>query len=240
MEIIFSSALLLGFAGSLHCLGMCGPIAFAIRVDRRNKMKMILQNLTYQIGRITSYCFLGLLFGSISYGISLAGFQKGISIALGITMILSVFLSKKILNKIRIKPYDIFLIKMKNSIGKYIKKKGFYSLFITGIFNGLLPCGLVYIAIGASLASGSSLKGGIFMFFFGLGTIPLMFSTVLLGNFIGQSIKESILGFIPLVIFSLGFLLIIRGLNLNIPYLSPSKEALEPPVRFKKNMHHCH
>lgn len=237
-NLIFSSAFLLGLAGSLHCFGMCGPIAFAIQVDRKNKAKMFLQNLLYQLGRISVYSLMGIFFGTISYGFSLAGLQRSLSILLGIIMILSVFLSKKKLKFLNF--YFPFLSSLRTRLGRFLKKKDFFSLFITGVLNGLLPCGLVYAAIGGSLATGSVISGGFFMFFFGLGTIPLMFLTVMLGNFVGIYLKNKILRIIPFVVFFIGSLLIIRGLDLEIAYLSPSKKALNPQNKEKEKLHTCH
>ena len=74
------TALVLGLAGSFHCIGMCGPIAFVIPVDRSSKSRMIFQIFLYNLGRIITYSLIGVLFGLIGKGLYLAGFQQRLSI----------------------------------------------------------------------------------------------------------------------------------------------------------------
>lgn len=222
-------AFFLGFAGSLHCFGMCGPIAFAIAVDRNNYLKMILQNIIYQFGRVFSYSVLGIFFGMIGYGFSLAGFHKILSLLLGLGMMTSVLLSKKRLNRFRLlSPYVLWLGQLQSALGGFIRKKTFSALFITGLFNGLLPCGLVYVAVTAAMSMGNTLSGGLFMLYFGMGTVPLMFFTVIIGNFIDLRIRNKIFRVAPLMIFFVGFILVLRSLGLGIPYVSPLNEVLHP------------
>lgn len=227
--LIIGTAFFLGFAGSLHCFGMCGPIAFAIAVDRNNYLKMISQNITYQFGRIISYTALGIFFGMIGYGFSLAGFHKILSLLLGLGMMTSVFFSKKRLNRFRpLRPYKLWLGRLQSALGGFIRKKTFSALFITGLLNGLLPCGLVYTAVTAAISMGNTLSGGLFMLYFGMGTVPLMFVTVMIGNFISLRIRNKMLRVNSLMVFFLGFLLVLRTLSLGIAYLSPLNEALHP------------
>lgn len=244
--LVIGTAFILGLAGSLHCFGMCGPIAFAIAVDRKRKIKMLLQNFSYQSGRIFSYTSLGLIFGTIGYGFSIAGFQRLLSVILGISMIISVFIPAGIfLRSHWLKPYGHLLGKLRLSLGYFIRKKTFFGFFITGCLNGLLPCGLVYTALTASVAGGRIFSGGLFMLYFGLGTLPLMFATVILGNFIGLRFKNKILKVMPVIVFFVGALLLLRGLELGIPYLSPPKSALDLHKMHKGEVMpssggHCH
>lgn len=248
-SLIVSTAFLLGFAGSLHCFGMCGPIAFAIRVDRNGSLKMIFQNLTYQSGRIVSYTALGILFGLIGYSLSLAGFHKMLSLLLGLGMMTSVFFSKNFLNKFSpLKPYASVWSRLHSALSGFIRRKNFSALFFTGILNGLLPCGLVYTALTAVLSTGGVFAGGLFMLCFGLGTVPLMFVTVMMGNFISLGIRNKALKIIPVVVFFVGFLLVLRSLGLGIPYVSPLDKVLHPkrqqqeiiPGTESMPSHHCH
>ncbi|XOD68782.1 MAG: sulfite exporter TauE/SafE family protein [Flavobacteriales bacterium AspAUS03] len=247
--LIVSTAFLLGLAGSLHCFGMCGPIAFAIIIDRDHRLKMILQNLTYQSGRIIAYTALGMFFGLIGYGFFLAGFQKILSFLLGISMMASVFLSRKFLSKLRpFKPYTLVLAQLRFALSKFIRKKTFPALFITGILNGLLPCGLVYTAITTAMSTGEAPSGGLFMLYFGLGTVPLMFVTVMMGNFISLHLRNKILRIIPFMIFFVGILLVLRSLGLGIPYVSPRDGVLHSKEQHQEESHkkktissdHCH
>lgn len=222
------AALGLGLASSLHCVGMCGPIAFSLGLDPKNKLDFTVRNLTYQSGRVTTYTFLGALLGIIGFGISFAGLQNPLSIAIGIMMILMAVLPKnRGADNFGIKPFSNLMYKIKTGLGKYLRRKNYSSLYITGLLNGLLPCGAVYAALTGSVAMGSIWGGAVFMFFFGLGTIPLMFASVIAGNIIGLRTRQNILKFLPYFMVILGILFILRGLELNIPYVSPSAGSLQ-------------
>lgn len=221
-------ALGLGFATSLHCVGMCGPIALSIGLSAKNKLKFTLKNLTYQFGRVTTYTILGLILGLIGEGFSFVGFQNYLSIAIGVLMIIMVLIPKLFDNQsINAKPLQAILLKVKVGLGRYLRRQDFSSLYTTGLLNGLLPCGAVYAALTAAIGVGSFEQSTLFMFFFGLGTIPLMFLTVMFGNFISLEWRQKILKILPIIILVLGILFILRGLELNIPYISPSKEVLQ-------------
>lgn len=222
------AALGLGLASSLHCVGMCGPIAFSLGINPENKLDFTIRNLTYQFGRVTTYTLLGGLLGIIGYGVSFAGLQNPLSIAVGVMIILMALLPKNLgADNLGIKPFSKLMYKIKIGLGKFIRRKNYSSLYITGLLNGLLPCGAVYAALTGSMAMGSVPGGAIFMAFFGLGTIPLMFASVVAGNVVSLQTRQKILKFLPYLMIVLGILFILRGLNLNIPYISPTRESLE-------------
>ena len=207
---------------------MCGPIALSIGLSAKNKLKFTLKNLTYQFGRVTTYTILGLILGLIGEGFSFVGFQNYLSIAIGVLMIIMVLIPKFFDNQsINAKPLQAILLKVKVGLGRYLRRQDFSSLYTTGLLNGLLPCGAVYAALTAAIGVGSFEQSTLFMFFFGLGTIPLMFLTVMFGNFISLEWRQKILKILPIIILVLGILFILRGLELNIPYISPSKEVLQ-------------
>ena len=224
---ILLTALLLGLLGSFHCLGMCGPIAFILPVDRISKAKMSLQTLLYHLGRMTSYALIGLLFGYLGKGISLIGFQQKVSLILGILMVVLAFVpAGKVL---RIKPlagWQKFVYFVKYSLGNYLKKRSTSGFYIIGFFNGLLPCGLVYIALVGAMATGDPLLGTLYMAVFGLGTAPMMTLAIFLGNFVSVKIRNKINKLIPYAVALVGILFILRGLNLGIKFLSPSDKML--------------
>jgi sulfite exporter TauE/SafE len=216
------TAIVFGLLGSFHCIGMCGPIAFMLPVDRTNQTKRVLQISVYHLGRLISYGILGLLFGLIGKGFNLFGFQQYLSIAIGVIMILVVVLPSKMVNKFSVtKPIYKLLSGVKNRLGKELKKKRTDTLFTIGFLNGFLPCGLVYMAIFASIASGNAISGSVYMMLFGLGTIPLMTAFVYLGNFTTGIVRKRIQQFIPVAIVVIAILFILRGLGLGIPYVSP-------------------
>lgn len=221
------SALLLGLFGSFHCLGMCGPIAFALPVDRTNNLKKGVQIFLYHLGRLTAYSFIGLVFGLLGKGLYLAGFQQRISILMGVLMIVIVLIPVHIFNKYNFsKPVYTAISGVKSQLGKLLKNKSSKTLFTIGILNGFLPCGMVYMALVGAIATGDYTLGAFYMFLFGLGTIPLMTAAVYLGNILSISLRSKIQKFIPVFVVCIGVLFILRGLGLGIPYISPSDAAL--------------
>lgn len=229
MDIQFLvSALVFGLITGFHCVGMCGPIALALGLDTQNKVKFYLQNLTYQLGRITTYTSMGLLFGIIGKGLNLLMYQKYISIFAGIVLILMVILPGKtseISHKVGFLKNRMLQVKL--FLSSYLRKKDLKSRYITGILNGLLPCGPVYIALTASIAAGSIVKSGLYMTMFGLGTLPLMFATVTAGSLISIGFRNKMTKIFPYVTVLIGIIFILRGLELGIPFLSPPAEAFQ-------------
>jgi len=239
MEIaLIISAIGLGFASGFHCIGMCGPIALSMGLTKKQATNYYLQNLTYQFGRIGTYAFLGAILGIVGQGFEMAGFQQYLTIGVGILLIIMALFSfggKDFASKI---PFiSKFLFKVKSNLGKLLQKADYRSRFTTGILNGFLPCGMVYMALTASLASGGIWQGASFMALFGLGTLPFMFTVVLVGNLMNQAFRIRILKAIPVVMIILGGLFILRGLELGIPYISPPSEAMKITPEHDVNCH---
>jgi hypothetical protein len=230
------SALLLGLLGSFHCVGMCGPIAFMLPVDRSNSFKKIVQIFTYHFGRLLAYSLIGLVFGLVGKSLYIFGLQQQLSITIGILMIVVVLIPTHIFNKYNFsKPLYKLISKVKSSLGQAMKRKTADTFLTIGFLNGFLPCGLVYMAVFGSLASASALQGSLYMFLFGLGTIPLMTTAIYLGKFLNANIKQRIQKAIPVFVVIIGLLFIIRGLGLGIPYLSPA-----PVVEMVEGDIDCH
>jgi len=222
------TALILGLAGSFHCIGMCGPIAFIIPIDRASKFKMFFQTFLYNFGRLISYSLIGLLFGLIGKGLYLAGFQQRLSILMGVIMIATVIIPISVFKKYNFsKPLYKIIAKVKHKLGLYLNKKSNKSLFLIGFFNGFLPCGLVYMALIGSISTGNVVEGALYMALFGFGTLPMMTAAVLLGNFVNLSLRNKIQKIIPAFVVIIGLLFILRGLGLGIPYISPSDAKLQ-------------
>ena len=222
------TALVLGLAGSFHCIGMCGPIAFVLPVDRSSKSKLIFQTILYHLGRIITYSLIGLLFGFIGKGLYFAGFQQRLSILMGVVMIVIVIIPVSLFNKYNFsKPLYKIIGKVKQKLGSYLTKKSNKALFLIGFFNGFLPCGLVYMALLGSISTGNILNGALYMLVFGIGTIPLMTGAIFLGNFVNLSLRNKIQKAIPVFVVIIGLLFILRGLGLGIPYISPSDAKLQ-------------
>ncbi len=231
---MFLAAFLLGLAGSFHCVGMCGPIAFILPINKSSPYKMAFQTFLYHFGRVLTYSFIGLLFGLLGKGLSLAGIQQQLSIIIGVLMIAIFFIPfNKLLSINLASPISKIIVQLKKKMGSYLKRKSNSSIFIIGVLNGFLPCGLVYMAIIGSIAMASAYFGAFYMFLFGLGTIPLMTTAIYLGNFINIAVRNKIQKMIPVFIVVIGVLFILRGLGLGIPLISPPNESLkiENPVK---------
>lgn len=227
---------ILGLLGSLHCIGMCGPIAFMLPVDRKNSLRKASQIGIYHFGRLLSYSILGFVFGLIGKSLYLFGFQQQLSIAIGVMMILVVLIPLKVFNKYNLsKPLYKIISKLKSSLGSALKKKTADTFLTIGFLNGFLPCGLVYMAIFAAISFGELWQASLYMMFFGLGTIPLMTSAVYLGRFLNAQVKQRIQKLIPVFVIVIGCLFILRGLGLGIPYISPA-----PIVETVSSAIECH
>lgn len=230
------TAFILGLISSFHCVGMCGPIALMLPVDHSNPAKKASQILTYHIGRLLAYGGMGLLFGLLGKGFFVAGIQQKLSIFIGVLMIIVALLPERVFAKYNFsKPIFRMISKLKQKLGSQFKKKSYSSLLTIGFLNGLLPCGMVYVALFGAIAMQSALVGVVYMVLFGLGTIPLMSVVVYLKSFFSLSARNTIQKVIPYVMVVIGVLFVLRGLGLGIPYVSPTTLSL-----FVQETPNCH
>jgi uncharacterized protein len=221
--IIFLSGFSIGILGSFHCIGMCGPLALALPVDQLNTANKTASILLYNIGRAISYAAMGVLFGIVGQSFELFFLQQWLSVLSGV-LILSVLLFTKFGH-----PQGNIMVKfsqtIKHRLSTYLRSdKKLLSYLSIGMVNGFLPCGLVYIAIAASIAAGSIFKSSLLMFAFGIGTLPIMALTMAFGKFISFSLRKKLNKISPYLIMGVALLLILRGLNLGIPYISPQHD----------------
>ena len=218
------SAFILGLLGSLHCLGMCGPIAFMLPVDRNNHFKSSSQVLIYHLGRILAYGSMGALFGLLGRSINLFGAQQRLSIIIGVLMIILVIFPYHKLGKNHLVPWMYRWVgKLKSSLGTRLNKKSTDAFFTIGFLNGFLPCGLVYMALLGATAMAGPWEGFFYMALFGAGTIPLMTAAVYFARAIKSSFKKRVRRLIPVFVVIIGVLFILRGMGLGIPYVSPKQ-----------------
>jgi uncharacterized protein len=224
---ILVTAFLLGLMGSLHCVGMCGPLALSLPLRGETVFQKIWGSTLWSFGRILTYSMIGALFGLIGAGFKLLGYQQIISVTIGAMMILSIFLPA-LFKKFTFGGLLSLFNPVRKGMQKLFQEKNNKALFLIGIFNGLLPCGLVYMAVAGAIGTADfSLSIG-YMALFGLGTLPMLLMISLLGNIISQTIRKQINKVVPVVIILIGIIFILRGLSLGIPYLSPPKEKLTP------------
>jgi sulfite exporter TauE/SafE len=220
----------MGIIGSFHCIGMCGPLAMSLPIKDDSWFSKFTGALLYNSGRIVTYSFFGFLFGLAGKSFILFGFQPFLSIILGTLIILYIIVSKLFpANFNSIKGPARLFEKIRLSVGSLFFLKNNHSLFAIGLLNGLLPCGLVYMAIAAAVSFGTISSSVLFMAAFGAGTLPVMWSIIFLGNFITIQARQKIRSAYPYLAMLMACLLIIRGMGLGIAYISPAYHVENKP-----------
>ncbi|MCE7054841.1 sulfite exporter TauE/SafE family protein [Algoriphagus sp. AGSA1] len=210
------TAFLLGFLGAFHCVGMCGPIALAVSSSKRNVY--FYHKILYNLGRSTTYAALGLLVGSIGFTLSLAGVQQIFSIAMGVLILIVALFYNKADLFLSVPALSGIILWVKKQLGRFIKAGGSFAFFATGLANGLLPCGMVYMALIAALAFQSPILGAAYMFVFGLGTIPLLLVMMYSGRVFSVQVRQKFQKAIPYLGVVIGILFIFRGLGFGMFY----------------------
>jgi len=218
----FWTAFILGLVGSLHCAGMCGPLALALPSTGSGLPGFVAGRAAYNLGRILTYCVLGLIFGLVGRTLVLAGIQRWLSIGLGIVLLAGLLGSGRLgLSQ----PVVGIVKRLKDRMRILLSRRSVRALTLLGLLNGLLPCGLVYVACAGAANTGDVLAATAYMAAFGVGTIPLMLAIGLSGKLIPWSLRLQLRKAIPVSVFLLACLLILRGLSLGIPYVSPDLSA---------------
>lgn len=221
MEFLIA-AISLGFLGSFHCIGMCGPIAMALPLGRESKFKRVAGGIIYNLGRVFTYGVFGLLFGLLGKGFVIGGYQQILSIALGVIILLGLLLPSRITSYLGLTKVILpIVVKVKSLLGNLFKQKSYSSLFSIGVLNGLLPCGLVYLGVAGAIATGDAWNGSLFMMVFGLGTLPAMLFVSMASNAISVEWRSKVRRVVPVFVGVMACVLILRGMNLGIPYVSP-------------------
>jgi sulfite exporter TauE/SafE len=218
------TAFILGLIGSLHCAGMCGPLALAVPGAAMSPGRFAFGRVAYNLGRIVTYCVLGMIFGLFGKTLLLAGIQRWASISLGVILIIGLFTSRKLALW---KPVTLFVNQLKSRMSALLRQRSIASVGALGMLNGLLPCGLVYVAAAGATTTGNVLNGALYMAAFGAGTLPMMLAIGLGGKLFPISLRLKLRAAIPIPVFLLGALLILRGMSLGIPYVSPDLAAGE-------------
>jgi sulfite exporter TauE/SafE len=213
-------AFLMGLFGSLHCAVMCGPIMLGMPFRKQNFLQSGFQLLLYQLGRILVYTVLGLLVGALGNSIRIFSDQKTLSMLIGFALILFTALQFSTAYRNRFSRLQLKALNPLSRLMGKIFNLPFWGLF-AGMLNGIIPCGMVYLALATALNTGSAQSGGVFMFLFGLGTTPLMLMISLGGIFLKKYIRFNTNKLIPWFMFFMGILLILRSADLGIPFISP-------------------
>lgn len=216
-------AFYIGLFGSVHCIGMCGPLAFAVPSFHRQWWRVIADKLIYNGGRVCSYTVLGFLIGLLGKQLWLAGLQQSVSVISGMLIIAAGFsrIFKIKFSQGRLMPA---LLKPVNAMISYAlnHQAGHFAI---GLLNGFLPCGFVYLALVGAVNTVSPAASAEYMFWFGLGTFPLMLIATVSSGYIGPVFRRRINRAMPYLMVCLGCWFLLRGLGLNIPYLSPPRQS---------------
>jgi sulfite exporter TauE/SafE len=221
------TAFILGVVGSAHCAGMCGPLALALPQNVATKARFLAGRVLYNLGRIITYCLMGVFFGLIGKTLVLAGVQRWVSIALGTMLLMGLFASHKLALW---RPVTTIVNRIKVPFATLLQRPSLGSMFMLGLLNGLLPCGLVYVACAGAVTTGHLFNGTLYVMAFGLGTVPMMLAISLSGRLVPFRIRLKLAKAIPVSVFLLASLLILRGMGLGIPYVSPQLSSGGTPV----------
>jgi len=235
INAIFEIGFLMGLLGSVHCIGMCGPLVLALPMAQKTSLEKWGVLFLYHFGKISSYSLLGVMFGLFGSQLPLFRAQENISLFIGVLMLIYVgyvFVLKP-KQKLGFLKFNLLYSSITKKLGMLFKLNNKLAFYLIGFLNGLLPCGMVYLALTSALATQNVLHGGLLMAFFGLGTVPALMMVALGGQYFGIRFRQQLQSLLPVFIFSMGVLLILRGLNLGIPYLSPT-------TGMGTNALHCH
>lgn len=216
--MILWTAFSIGLVGSLHCIGMCGPIALALPYQQGSRWHALGRVLLYNAGRVFTYTTLGTVIGLAGRGLFLAGIQSWMSIALGVLFLIAALFSINLESRIvRLPGVHQLNAWVQTSLGRLLRRQDSASLFGIGALNGLLPCGLVYMAVAGAVTSGSAAQGASFMALFGLGTIPMMAAVAMAGQFISLRWRNRVRKLLPVFLITFALFFIARGLNFTVP-----------------------
>jgi len=206
----------IGLLTSLHCVAMCGGISMSQCIPKGTESAgakaKVLPSLLYNLGRVISYTIIGGIAGALGSAVSFSGQARGVvaiiaglfMVVMGISM-LGIF---PWMNKITPRLPRIFRVKA----GAAGKGKG---PFIVGLLNGLMPCGPLQAMQIYALGTGSFIAGAMSMFFFSLGTVPLLFGLGAIVTFIGSKFTKKMIKVSAILVVVLGIIMFGRGFVLS-------------------------
>ncbi|MCF0058019.1 sulfite exporter TauE/SafE family protein [Dyadobacter sp. CY356] len=211
-------ALSMGLLSSFHCIAMCGPIALALPVQKGNKLQQFSGLTLYNTGRTFTYASLGIILGSVGSTFTWIGYLRYLSIFSGILMLLYVLWPTRLAHYFHLPIFwQKFIQHLKKQMGEMLRSRKLQSFFLLGILNGLLPCGLVYLALISSIATGNAFSGGLYMLMFGIGTLPAMMAVGFFKQWFSTSLRSYVRKLTPIMLAIAGIILVMRGIMIEYP-----------------------
>lgn len=236
--IFLISSFVLGLAGSFHCIGMCGPIALALPLSRKSAASILLGILTANTGRIITYMLLGFLIGTIGFSLHLFRLFQALSILFGIVLIVIAW-RKHWLKHVEFRtPW--FQKWISSAMTRLLRQNGSVKLFGIGLLNGLLPCGMIFLALTNALLAENPIGSAASMAAFGLGTLPALIGVGFFAQRINQTFRLKLTNAFPYLLSVIGVFVILRGANLGIPVFSPKMEQQTNLGNQKTLVIECH
>ena len=219
-------AITMGLMSSFHCIGMCGPIALALPVQKGNSWQIFAGLSVYNIGRAISYAMLGAVIGSVSSSLVWIGYLRYLSVLAGILMLAYVFWPSKQDRYFHPpKFWQQAVNKVKKGMSEMLRSRKLHGWFMLGMLNGLLPCGMVYLALISSVTTGSISGGGTFMLLFGIGTLPMMMAVGFFKNWFTPVLRTRIRKLTPVMLVVAGIWLVGRGIFIQYPSIGSGSSA---------------
>lgn len=203
------AALTTGLVGSLHCVGMCGPLAMALPIGRLPHSQRGLGIGLYHAGRLLAYAGLGLLMGTLGQGLLLMGLQRPVSIGAGLFLLGWTLLNRRKLPGLTLGHATSWVIK---PMTHFLKNPTWPAFAGLGFLNGLLPCGFVYVALTGAITTSNAATGALYMALFGLGTVPALLLVRFMPRLFPVAFRQRLTAAMPIATLGIALLLLARGI----------------------------
>ncbi len=235
-ESLLLSALVMGLIGSLHCAGMCGPIMLILPFQHFSPVRRGGALALYHLGRISVYATMGLVLHSFK-SLFHPQWQQGVSLTLGALLLVGGLYSFLVRGNMPSLPWTGWV---RRQASRFMGNPSFSAITVAGVLNGLLPCGLVYMALSLAATAPSAPEAALAMYAFGAGTLPMLLSITLLRQRMHFLQGANLRRFVPVMLVAFGGLFLLRGANLGIPYLSPKVEVAADTGEVQSECCHKH
>jgi len=216
--MLYWTAISLGLLGGLHCVGMCGPLVLSLPLGTGGRGGAVSRTLVYHSGRLLSYAAVGFIVGTLGWGIGLASAQSKLSIASGSLLLLIALLNLNVGERLlQSRVFGRWHLLLRRRFSGLLQGGGLRSILGLGVLNGLLPCGLVYLAIFGAVNTGNAAGGAFYMLLFGMGTFPWLALVGLGGRDLLKRLRLDLRRSSAVLTAAAGIWLIWRGIHFLLP-----------------------